>query len=153
MRLSYSPFAPLFLYLMQWMDCSSCSYSLPSYLGLLHVLVYKVLFIYFIFLQLFCCLWCSLLLFFYSFEFKKIIMCFAKGITANCKAMLPQYGRANIGKTNQNLVKKFWLYYSNWLMQVSIDGDASITTCERRASIKEFYGTIFNSLDFLIIIL
>lgn len=38
-------------------------------------------------------------------------------------------------------------------MQVSIDGDASISTSERRASIKEFYGTIFNSLNFLIMIL
>eukprot|EP00262_Sarcandra_glabra_P008277 TRINITY_DN21612_c0_g1_i1.p1 TRINITY_DN21612_c0_g1~~TRINITY_DN21612_c0_g1_i1.p1 ORF type:complete len:253 (-),score=26.18 TRINITY_DN21612_c0_g1_i1:48-806(-) len=41
MRLSYSPLAPIFLFLMQWMDCS-CTYTLPSYLGLLHILVYKV---------------------------------------------------------------------------------------------------------------
>ncbi|KAJ3678187.1 hypothetical protein LUZ60_001990 [Juncus effusus] len=70
MRLSYSPFAPIFLYLMQWMDCS-CSFSLPSYFGLLHILVYKV----------------------------------------------------------------------------SIDGDTSISTYERRASIKEFYAIIFPSLQ------
>ncbi|KAK1318413.1 hypothetical protein QJS10_CPB04g01691 [Acorus calamus] len=41
MRLSYSPLAPLFLFLMQWMDCG-CTYALPSYLGLLQILVYKV---------------------------------------------------------------------------------------------------------------
>ncbi|XP_058102120.1 E3 ubiquitin-protein ligase AIRP2-like [Magnolia sinica] len=41
MRLSYSPFAPIFLFFIQWMDCS-CTYELPSYLGLLHILVYKV---------------------------------------------------------------------------------------------------------------
>ncbi|KAJ8615644.1 hypothetical protein MRB53_035016 [Persea americana] len=41
MRLSYSPLASMFLFLIQWMDCS-CSYSLPSYLGLLHILIYKV---------------------------------------------------------------------------------------------------------------
>ncbi|KAF4378730.1 hypothetical protein CsatB_022416 [Cannabis sativa] len=41
MKLSYSPLAPLFLYLIEWMDYS-CIDSLPSYLGLLHILVYKV---------------------------------------------------------------------------------------------------------------
>ncbi|KAG9446319.1 hypothetical protein H6P81_012447 [Aristolochia fimbriata] len=41
MKLSYSPLAPIFFFLMQWMDCS-CTYSVPSYLGLLHVLIYKV---------------------------------------------------------------------------------------------------------------
>lgn len=41
MRLSYSPLAPIFLFLIQWIDCSS-TYSLPSYLGLLHILIYKV---------------------------------------------------------------------------------------------------------------
>ncbi|XP_058102113.1 E3 ubiquitin-protein ligase AIRP2-like isoform X2 [Magnolia sinica] len=41
MRLSYSPFAPIFLFLIQWMDCS-CTYELPSYFGFLHILVYKV---------------------------------------------------------------------------------------------------------------
>ncbi|VAH66741.1 unnamed protein product [Triticum turgidum subsp. durum] len=43
MRLSYSTMAPIILNLIQWMDCScSLSYTLPSYLGLLEVLVYKV---------------------------------------------------------------------------------------------------------------
>ncbi|XP_061990687.1 E3 ubiquitin-protein ligase AIRP2-like isoform X2 [Rosa rugosa] len=41
MRLSYSPFAPLFLYFIEWMDYS-CTDILPNYLGLLHILVYKV---------------------------------------------------------------------------------------------------------------
>ncbi|CAN6548805.1 unnamed protein product [Malus baccata var. baccata] len=40
MRLSYSPFAPFFLYLIEWMDCR-CTDLLPNYLGLHHVLVYK----------------------------------------------------------------------------------------------------------------
>ncbi|KAK8488866.1 hypothetical protein V6N13_005309 [Hibiscus sabdariffa] len=40
MRLSYSPFAPFVLFLIEWMDYS-CTDTLPSYLGLLHVLVYK----------------------------------------------------------------------------------------------------------------
>lgn len=43
MKLSYSPLAPIFLFLMNWMGCG-CGYSLPSYLGLLQVLVYKVCF-------------------------------------------------------------------------------------------------------------
>ncbi|KVH88945.1 hypothetical protein Ccrd_024696 [Cynara cardunculus var. scolymus] len=34
-------FAPFLLYLIDWMDYS-CTDSLPSYLGLLHILVYKV---------------------------------------------------------------------------------------------------------------
>uniref|UniRef100_A0A1D1Z7E6 RING finger protein 141 n=1 Tax=Anthurium amnicola TaxID=1678845 RepID=A0A1D1Z7E6_9ARAE len=41
MSLSLSPFATVYLFLMQWLDCT-CAYPLPSYLGLLHVLVYKV---------------------------------------------------------------------------------------------------------------
>ncbi|EEF47573.1 E3 ubiquitin-protein ligase AIRP2 [Ricinus communis] len=41
MRLSYSPLAPFILFLVEWMDYS-CTDALPSYLGLLHILVYKV---------------------------------------------------------------------------------------------------------------
>ncbi|KAJ7957639.1 RING finger protein [Quillaja saponaria] len=41
MRLSYSPLAPFLLYLMEWMDFS-CKDTFPSYLGLLHILIYKV---------------------------------------------------------------------------------------------------------------
>ncbi|CAN1314224.1 E3 ubiquitin-protein ligase AIRP2 [Linum perenne] len=41
MRLSYSPIAPYLLFLVEWMDYS-CTDALPNYLGLLHVLVYKV---------------------------------------------------------------------------------------------------------------
>lgn len=41
MRLSYSPFAPIFLFFMEWMDYS-CTDAVPSYLGLLHILVTKV---------------------------------------------------------------------------------------------------------------
>ncbi|KAK4758096.1 hypothetical protein SAY87_019397 [Trapa incisa] len=39
MRLCYSPFAPLFMFFMEWMDYS-CTDIVPSYLGLLHILVY-----------------------------------------------------------------------------------------------------------------
>jgi hypothetical protein len=41
MRLSFSSLAPLFLYLIQWLDCGCC-YALPSYLGLFHILICKV---------------------------------------------------------------------------------------------------------------
>ncbi|KAK9188775.1 hypothetical protein WN944_020180 [Citrus x changshan-huyou] len=41
MRLSYSPFAPLVLFMIEWMDYS-CTDTVPSYLGLLNILVYKV---------------------------------------------------------------------------------------------------------------
>ncbi|KAK6242204.1 hypothetical protein QQP08_007684 [Theobroma cacao] len=40
MRLSYSPFAPFILFLIEWMDYS-CTNTLPSYLGLFHILVFK----------------------------------------------------------------------------------------------------------------
>ncbi|XP_074585467.1 E3 ubiquitin-protein ligase AIRP2-like isoform X2 [Curcuma longa] len=40
MRLSCSPLAPFFLYLIQWLDCTC--YALTSHLGLFQVLVYKV---------------------------------------------------------------------------------------------------------------
>ncbi|KAK4283508.1 hypothetical protein QN277_000451 [Acacia crassicarpa] len=41
MKLSYSPLAPLFLYLIQWLDFT-CTDSLPTSLGLLHILIFKV---------------------------------------------------------------------------------------------------------------
>ncbi|KAK2972203.1 hypothetical protein RJ640_030748 [Escallonia rubra] len=41
MKISYSPFAPFVLFLIEWMDYT-CTDSLPNYLGLLHILVYKV---------------------------------------------------------------------------------------------------------------
>ncbi|URE16495.1 zinc finger, RING-type [Musa troglodytarum] len=41
MRVSCSPLASVFLFLMQWLDCT-CSCSLPSYLGLFQILVHKV---------------------------------------------------------------------------------------------------------------
>ncbi|XP_010025370.2 E3 ubiquitin-protein ligase AIRP2 isoform X1 [Eucalyptus grandis] len=41
MRLSYSPFAQVFLFLMDWMDYS-CTDTIPTHLGLLNVLVNKV---------------------------------------------------------------------------------------------------------------
>ncbi|KAH0461325.1 hypothetical protein IEQ34_008900 [Dendrobium chrysotoxum] len=41
MKLSYGPLAPVFVFLLQWMDCVP-TYVLPSYLGLLQILVYKV---------------------------------------------------------------------------------------------------------------
>ncbi|KAL7171650.1 hypothetical protein ACSBR2_036331 [Camellia fascicularis] len=41
MKLVYNRLAPLFLFLLQWMDCS-CTCLLPRYLNLFHILVYKV---------------------------------------------------------------------------------------------------------------
>ncbi|XP_057949446.1 E3 ubiquitin-protein ligase AIRP2-like isoform X2 [Malania oleifera] len=41
MRLAYGPFAPFFLFLIEWLNFN-CTDTLPSYLGLLHILVYKV---------------------------------------------------------------------------------------------------------------
>ncbi|XP_047316326.1 E3 ubiquitin-protein ligase AIRP2 [Impatiens glandulifera] len=41
MKLVYNQLAPLFLFLLQWVDCS-CTCFLPRYLNLFHVLVYKV---------------------------------------------------------------------------------------------------------------
>lgn len=41
MKLVYNQLAPLFLFLLQWLDCS-CLCLLPRYLDLFHILVYKV---------------------------------------------------------------------------------------------------------------
>ncbi|KAI7979553.1 putative aconitate hydratase, cytoplasmic [Camellia lanceoleosa] len=41
MKLVYNSLAPLFLFLLQWMDCS-CTCLLPRYLNLFHILVCKV---------------------------------------------------------------------------------------------------------------
>ncbi|XP_054806727.1 E3 ubiquitin-protein ligase AIRP2-like [Prosopis cineraria] len=41
MKLVYNDWAPLFFFLLQWMDCS-CSCFLHRYLSLFHVLIYKV---------------------------------------------------------------------------------------------------------------
>ncbi|XP_078447276.1 E3 ubiquitin-protein ligase AIRP2-like isoform X2 [Wolffia australiana] len=41
MRVGFTPLATVYLFLLDWLDCA-CSYSLLSYLGLLHVLVAKV---------------------------------------------------------------------------------------------------------------
>jgi len=41
MKLVYSQLAPLFLLLLQWMDCS-CSCFLHRYLNFFHIIIYKV---------------------------------------------------------------------------------------------------------------
>ncbi|KAL2559897.1 RING/U-box superfamily protein [Forsythia ovata] len=41
MKLVYNQLAPLFLFLLQWMDCS-CMCFFPRYLNFFHVLIYKV---------------------------------------------------------------------------------------------------------------
>lgn len=102
MRLSYSSMAPIILNLIQWMDCScSLSYTLPSYLGLLEVLVYKV---------------------------------------QNCPLLIrvTELLNSRIGH-----FCRFWMLTWSWLnIQVYVDEDASISTIERRASLKEFYGML-----------
>lgn len=45
MKLVYNHFAPIFLYFLQWMDCS-CSCLFSGYLNLFHVLVYKVCYLF-----------------------------------------------------------------------------------------------------------
>ncbi|KAL5748263.1 hypothetical protein ACOSP7_025296 [Xanthoceras sorbifolium] len=41
MKLVYNHFAPILIFLLQWMDCS-CTCLLSSYLNLFHVVVYKI---------------------------------------------------------------------------------------------------------------
>ncbi|KAK2972201.1 hypothetical protein RJ640_030746 [Escallonia rubra] len=41
MKLVYNHLAPVFLFLLQWLDCS-CTFLLPRYLSFFHILVYKV---------------------------------------------------------------------------------------------------------------
>lgn len=42
MKLVHNEWATLILYLLQWIDCSSCFCLFPSYLHLFHVVIYKV---------------------------------------------------------------------------------------------------------------
>lgn len=41
LKLVYNHLAPIFLFLLQWFDCS-CTCSFPTYLNLFHIIVYKV---------------------------------------------------------------------------------------------------------------
>lgn len=41
LKLVYNQLAPLYLFLLQWLDCS-CTCLLPRYLNFFHILVYKV---------------------------------------------------------------------------------------------------------------
>lgn len=41
LKLVYNHLAPLFLFLLQWLD-GSCSCLLPRYLNLFHIIIYKV---------------------------------------------------------------------------------------------------------------
>ncbi|KAK4786101.1 hypothetical protein SAY86_002790 [Trapa natans] len=41
MRLVYNNWAPIFLFLLRWIDCS-CACFMPRYLNLFHILIYKV---------------------------------------------------------------------------------------------------------------
>lgn len=113
MRLSYSPLAPLFLYLIEWMDYS-CIDSLPSYLGLLHILVYKVV----------------LLAFVNSYLVKDFIQWFLLFICCYFFLFFPSAHRGT--KTKLYLI-----------VQVYVDGIPSISSKERKASLREFYGLFF----------
>lgn len=42
MKLVYNQFAPIYLLLLQWMDCT-CTSLLPSHLNLFHIVIYRVL--------------------------------------------------------------------------------------------------------------
>jgi hypothetical protein len=87
MRLSYSPAAHIFLFLVQWTDC-----TLAGALGLLRILIYKVCGMFAAWLSVFC---------------------------------------SHCGGTWLNLYL---------IVQVYVDGTTTMSTLERRASIKEFYG-------------
>jgi len=50
MRMSYSPAAHLFLFLVQWTDC-----NLAGALGLLRILIYKVVIVFLYMGFFFCC--------------------------------------------------------------------------------------------------
>ncbi|KAL5215412.1 hypothetical protein ABZP36_006813 [Zizania latifolia] len=93
MRMSYSPAAPFFLFLVQWTDC-----SLAGALGLLRILIYKVL-----------CVWC---------EFR-----------------IPPHPAVI-----------FLRILGGFIVQVYVDGTTTMSTHERKASIREFYAVIFPSL-------
>lgn len=88
MRLSYSSAAHIFLFLVQWTDC-----SLAGALGLLRILIYKV---------------CGML----------------------CPCVF-------VGS-----VLTFWRCPAELvaILQVYVDGTTTMSTHERKASIKEFYG-------------
>lgn len=54
MKLAYNGLAPVFLFLLRWID-SSCTCLLPGYMNFFHVLIYKVSSLIFLLtLSLFC---------------------------------------------------------------------------------------------------
>ena len=95
MKLSHGPFfAPLFLYLIEWLDFS-CTDALPTYLGLLQVLIFNVSHYHSSLSRLFLLSFC-----FFYLLFTLMYVCF---------------------------------------VQVYVDGMPSISSRERKATIKEFY--------------
>lgn len=102
MRMSYSPAAHLFLFLVQWTDC-----NLAGALGLLRILIYKV----------------------EACSFRWLLFLWVRF---------------------QSWV---WVTIAFWLMlQVYVDGSTTImSTKERKASIREFYGTFLISAVWLFV--
>ncbi|KAG4923129.1 hypothetical protein JHK87_048669 [Glycine soja] len=94
MKLSYSPFAPIFLFLSEWLDFS-CTDTLP---------IFRI--------------FCSLFVYF-----------------------APPFYRGNV-----NELASCALFV---LVQVYADGMPSISSKERKATIKEFYAVIYPSLRLL----
>jgi len=94
MRMSYSPAAHLFLFLVQWTDC-----HLAGALGLLRILIYKV----------------ELCSFGWDCTFFSLVL---TGSLKTCLFPIPQ---------------------------VYVDGTTTMTTHERKASIREFYGKFLSS--------
>lgn len=90
MRMSYSPAAHLFLFLVQWTDC-----NLAGALGLLRILIYKVEA---------CTFWWLLFVWVRFQSWMSVIIAFCL------------------------------------LLQVYVDGTTTMSTHERKASIRDFYG-------------
>jgi hypothetical protein len=105
MRMSYSPAAHFFLFLVQWTDC-----SLAGALGLLRILIYKVCFFFFpLFLR------CGMV--WYS-GVQGLMPCHHWCACTQARILIP----------------------GCFPVQVYVDGSTTMSTHERKASVREFYG-------------
>lgn len=135
MRLSYSPIAHLFLFLVQWTDC-----HLAGALGLLRILIYVVCF--------------SLLSLLISFSFNFQIYLFIFSLSLSLSSLL--LGSFSIVLLLISLIILLpipinnvvisddllpcWVRQCDGLVQTYADGKTTMSVYERKASIREFYG-------------
>jgi hypothetical protein len=132
MRLSYSPAAQIFLFLVQWTDC-----NLAGALGLLRILIYLVR----SFPR-------------YSFQFACYrIVCVFVSMPLLCALpfSLPGYlsiwfvycdcsSLHHLQKCSNNITTSCWGVTVWWFVQTYADGKTTMSVQERKASIGEFYG-------------